>query len=238
MAGIRHATPATLPDDPLYEIKSSNWNEDHDVDPEAITEAMIESAARIPVGGIIMWSGAIAAIPTRWALCDGTANAPGPDLRDKFVVGAKQDQAGVAKSEIEGSLKVSGGATGHSHSGHANLSHAGAAVGDHTGLTHSLAIADHPDLTHAALSHAATTITQPAATVPTHSGSHAAVTGSRPSLAVAAATASRSIASHAGGSTPAQTVTFTSQVGTATTGVVSVPALTITVTGVNSGAAT
>jgi len=40
----------------------------------------------VPSGGIIMWSGAIAAIPTGWVLCDG--NNSTPDLRDRFVVGA------------------------------------------------------------------------------------------------------------------------------------------------------
>lgn len=40
----------------------------------------------VPAGGIIMWSGAITAIPTGWALCDGTA--PTPDLRNRFIVGA------------------------------------------------------------------------------------------------------------------------------------------------------
>ena len=40
----------------------------------------------IPVGGIIMWSGTIANIPTGWALCNGSNGTP--DLRDKFIVGA------------------------------------------------------------------------------------------------------------------------------------------------------
>jgi microcystin-dependent protein len=40
----------------------------------------------VPSGGIIMWSGAIAAIPTGWVLCDG--NNSTPDLRDRFIVGA------------------------------------------------------------------------------------------------------------------------------------------------------
>jgi microcystin-dependent protein len=39
-----------------------------------------------PVGGIILWSGSVASIPTGWALCDGTNSTP--DLRDRFVVGA------------------------------------------------------------------------------------------------------------------------------------------------------
>jgi microcystin-dependent protein len=40
----------------------------------------------IPTGVIVMWSGTIATIPTGWALCDGTN---GPDLSDKFIMGAK-----------------------------------------------------------------------------------------------------------------------------------------------------
>lgn len=44
------------------------------------------SSALIPSGGIIMWSGLISAIPTGWALCDGTNGTP--DLRNRFVVGA------------------------------------------------------------------------------------------------------------------------------------------------------
>ena len=40
----------------------------------------------IPVGGIIMWSGTIASIPTGWALCNGSNGTP--DLRNRFIVGA------------------------------------------------------------------------------------------------------------------------------------------------------
>lgn len=40
----------------------------------------------IPVGGIIIWSGAANAIPAGWALCDGTNSTP--DLRGRFVLGA------------------------------------------------------------------------------------------------------------------------------------------------------
>ena len=41
----------------------------------------------IPIGGIIMWSGTIANIPTPgWALCDGSNSTP--DLRNRFIVGA------------------------------------------------------------------------------------------------------------------------------------------------------
>jgi hypothetical protein len=40
----------------------------------------------VPAGGIIMWSGSLSAIPTGWALCDGSNGTP--DLRERFIVGA------------------------------------------------------------------------------------------------------------------------------------------------------
>jgi len=40
----------------------------------------------VPSGGIIMWAGAVNALPTGWRLCDGTNGTP--DLRNRFVVGA------------------------------------------------------------------------------------------------------------------------------------------------------
>jgi hypothetical protein len=40
----------------------------------------------IPSGGIIIWSGSSASIPSGWLLCDGTNSTP--DLRNRFVVGA------------------------------------------------------------------------------------------------------------------------------------------------------
>jgi hypothetical protein len=44
------------------------------------------SGGWIPLGGIILWSGAVTEIPFNWHLCDGTGGTP--DLRDRFVVGA------------------------------------------------------------------------------------------------------------------------------------------------------
>jgi hypothetical protein len=164
----------------------------------------------VPVGGIIMWSGTIATIPATWAFCDGTANSPGPDLRDQFVVGARQDSAGVAKTNIEGSLKVSATQTGASVANHAALTHTNGAVGDHTNLTHDGAVASHPDLTHAALSHPALTVTHADHSVA--SGSHTHASGadvSVPSGTIAAGAVSypsHSHASAANASAPAQTI--------------------------------
>ncbi len=43
-------------------------------------------ASAIPAGTIVLWSGAVSAIPTGWLICDGTSSTP--DLRNRFVVGA------------------------------------------------------------------------------------------------------------------------------------------------------
>ena len=48
--------------------------------------ATIAAAAAFPAGGIIMWSGAVSAIPLGWLLCDGTSGTP--NLKNRFVVGA------------------------------------------------------------------------------------------------------------------------------------------------------
>jgi len=71
-------------------------------------------AVRIQAGMIVMWSGSVATIPQGWGLCDGTRGTP--DLRDKFVVGARQDDT-VAKTNVTGSLTQTGGAASHAHTG-------------------------------------------------------------------------------------------------------------------------
>ena len=58
-----------------------------------------------------MWSGTVSSIPSGWQLCDGTNGTP--DLRDKFVVGARQDAGGVAMTNVSGSLTQSGGEAYH-----------------------------------------------------------------------------------------------------------------------------
>ncbi|MDP2905182.1 MAG: hypothetical protein Q8O22_02625 [Candidatus Omnitrophota bacterium] len=57
---------------------------------------------------VIMWSGPLSAIPAGWVLCDGANGTP--DLRDKFIVGARQDQSGAAKTMITGAQTQTGGA--------------------------------------------------------------------------------------------------------------------------------
>jgi len=73
-------------------------------------------ANAIPSGLISMWSGTIASIPSGWVLCNGSNSTP--DLRNKFIIGAHSDTAGVAYSTITGSNTQSGGskdATNVSH---------------------------------------------------------------------------------------------------------------------------
>ena len=60
-----------------------------------------------PSGGIIMWSGTIATIPSGWLLCDGTSSTP--DLRNRFVIGAYSDDSGTAKTTVTGTSTQTGG---------------------------------------------------------------------------------------------------------------------------------
>ena len=69
-------------------------------------------------GMIMMWSGTIATIPSGWLLCDGTSGTP--DLRNRFIIGANADDAGVAKTTVTGSATQTGGSKdaiipSHSH---------------------------------------------------------------------------------------------------------------------------
>jgi hypothetical protein len=64
-------------------------------------------ANSIPSGLISMWSGTIATIPSGWVLCNGSNGTP--DLRNKFVIGAHTDSAGVAYSTVTGSNTQTGG---------------------------------------------------------------------------------------------------------------------------------
>lgn len=59
----------------------------------------------VPTGGIIMWSGAVSAIPTGWAICDGLNGTP--DLTGRFVVHADADAAGTyAPGDVGGNNSI------------------------------------------------------------------------------------------------------------------------------------
>ena len=60
-----------------------------------------------PIGGIIMWSGTIASIPSGWALCNGASGTP--NLLNRFIIGANTDTPGGAYTSITGSNTQTGG---------------------------------------------------------------------------------------------------------------------------------
>ena len=109
----------------------------------------------ITTGGIIMWSGTVAAIPSGWLLCNGdltskttyatlygicgTIHGAGdannfnvPDLRDRFIAGVKQDDSGVPKTNITGSLTQSGNGSIPAHV-HASTHCTGFGIGNNFG---------------------------------------------------------------------------------------------------------
>lgn len=63
----------------------------------------------VPIGGIIIWSGAIVDIPDRFQLCDGTNSTP--DLQDRFVFGAGGAQAPDTVGGSINHLHAPGGTT-------------------------------------------------------------------------------------------------------------------------------
>jgi len=94
------------------------------------TTAFVTTAvgASFPTGGIILWSGSIAAIPSGWALCNGSNGTP--DLRNRFIVGAGSGYAVNATGGSADAIVVSHTHTatstsvvtdpGHSHTGTAS----------------------------------------------------------------------------------------------------------------------
>ena len=69
-----------------------------DITPVGVTDNGLfkkSLGATTPVGGIILWSGADNAIPTGWAICDGTTvnGQATPNLVNRFVVGASDTYA-------------------------------------------------------------------------------------------------------------------------------------------------
>lgn len=71
----------------------------------------------IPSGGIIIWSGSVASIPSGWYLCNGSNGTP--NLRDRFLVGAGSTydvgNTGGSADSIVVSHTHSASDSGHQH---------------------------------------------------------------------------------------------------------------------------
>jgi hypothetical protein len=123
----------TLTGTPLAPTASSGTNTT-----QIATTAFVAAAITtvFPSGGIIIWSGSAAAIPSGWVLCNGSNSTP--DLRDKFVVGAGSTYAVGATGGSANAIVVSHTHTatvtdpGHTHSYEAfidgSLGHGGGAT--------------------------------------------------------------------------------------------------------------
>jgi len=88
-----------------YYQYDQNWNPQN---PPFGEWVMLQSLSQsqntnVPTGGIIMWSGTIASIPTGWALCDGSAPSPyNIDLTDKFVVSVSSANENPGTAPVTG----------------------------------------------------------------------------------------------------------------------------------------
>jgi len=78
----------------------------------------------VPSGGIIIWSGSVAAVPTGWFLCNGSNGTP--DLRNRFIAGAGSTYAvGATGGSADASLPSHTHAATITDSGHRHFVAAG-----------------------------------------------------------------------------------------------------------------
>lgn len=100
----------------------------------------------VPVGVIVLWSGAVSAIPTGWAICDGANGTP--NLTGRFIVHADADAAGTYNVAGTGGAATDA-ITTSSNGAH---THTAAAGGDHshggTTGTHALTTDELPAHQH------------------------------------------------------------------------------------------
>jgi hypothetical protein len=99
----------------------------------------------IPSGGIIIWSGSSAAIPSGWYLCNGANSTP--DLRNRFVVGAGSTYAVGATGGSADAITVShthtgstGNAGTHRHGLNGNTGGSAAVLGGQTARVGGLSV--------------------------------------------------------------------------------------------------
>lgn len=99
------------------------------------------STAAFPSGGIVLWSGSIASIPSGWLLCNGASGTP--DLRDRFIVGAGSTYAVAATGGANSNTLSIANLPAHTHTGSGTSSiqdtnhvHSGTTGDNSVGHTH------------------------------------------------------------------------------------------------------
>ena len=92
-----------------------------------VTANLFVGGGMVPLGAILMWSGPTEGdnVPSGWTLCDGNGGNPVngihiPNLVDKFIIGAKEQNSSKWKTNVTGSLLQEGGhknavLIGHAH---------------------------------------------------------------------------------------------------------------------------
>ena len=83
-------------DDPLAEFSEetiSTYNDKMSSVIDDLEGLEDDITTNTPSGIIVMWSGAVSAIPSGWVICDGTNSTP--DLTDRFVIHADSDSGGT-----------------------------------------------------------------------------------------------------------------------------------------------
>jgi microcystin-dependent protein len=82
----------------FYEYASADWR--------LVSRSTIAPAVTFPAGIIILWSGAISAIPSGWVICDG--NNSTPNLTARFVIHASADSGATYDVNDTGGSTTSG----------------------------------------------------------------------------------------------------------------------------------
>lgn len=82
----------------------------------------------VPSGGIILWSGAVAAIPSGWALCNGSNGTP--NLSNRFIVSIGSEYGVGATGGVNTVTLTASQMPSHTHSVNINTNSAGSH--DHT----------------------------------------------------------------------------------------------------------
>jgi hypothetical protein len=111
-----------------------------------VTEAITSVEGFVPSGGIIMWSGSIATIPTGWYLCDGANGTP--NLRDRFIVGAGSTYAvgttgGSANATLVSHNHSVSGSTSNENNNHQHT-FSGTTSGQTVNHTHTIPYGESP----------------------------------------------------------------------------------------------